>query len=153
MTSTPDKLFSKVDWIKNPEMVNMLRIENAMRPEHLEQIPKNKWPRVQLPQGLKEVWRSRYYLVQVFHEKNGIERLSINIADVDAEAGRWKDGISWDALQEIKRQVGRGDKDAVEIFPKDADIVNVANIRHLFVMPDDLPYAWRKEQRYKHTEA
>jgi hypothetical protein len=37
----------------------------------------------------------------------------------------------------------RGDKDAVEIYPADKDIVNVANMRHLIVLPAPFPYTWR----------
>ena len=112
------------------------------RPEHPVIVPRSKWPLFKLS-GLTEVWRSRYYLIQVFQEKNGVERLSVCITDADSATGRWKDGISWESLQEIKRQVGRGDKDAVEVFPKDADVVNVANMRHLWVLPEALPFAWR----------
>lgn len=135
-------------WTDNPAMVNELRIENALRPEHLVKLPRNQWTpiKVKLPDKLKEVWRSRYFLVQIFQEKNGIERLSVCISDVDSTTGRWKDGLSWEQLQDIKRQVGRNDKDAVEIFPADSDIVNVANMRHLWILPDQLPFAWRAKK-------
>ena len=34
--------------------------------------------------------------------------------------------------------------DAVECFPRDADVVNVANMRHLFVfLTENPPYFWR----------
>ena len=59
-------------------------------------------------------------------------------------SGRWKDGISWDALQEIKSAVGYGDRDAVEIFPAQKDLVNVANMRHLWIVPESIPFAWRR---------
>lgn len=137
-----------MEWTDDPAMVNALRIENALRPERLEKLPRNKWTpmKVQLPRDLKEVWRSRYFLVQVFQEKEGIERLSVCISDVDAASGRWKDGLSWEQLQDIKAQVGRGDKDAVEVFPADRDVVNVANMRHLWVLSESLPFAWRAKK-------
>ena len=47
-------------------------------------------------------------------------------------------------LQDIKRQAGLGDYMAVEIYPKDRDIVNVANMRHLWVLRDPLQFGWRK---------
>lgn len=45
---------------------------------------------------------------------------------------------------DIKRQLGYGDFDAVEVYPKDNDVVNVANIRHLFILNEPLPFIWRK---------
>jgi hypothetical protein len=43
--------------------------------------------------------------------------------------------ISWEILQKIKRQV-LGDVVAVEIFPIDSDVVNLANTRHLWFSPN-----------------
>jgi len=50
-----------------------------------------------------------------------------------------------EALQEIKSAVGYGDRDAVEIFPAQKDLVNVANMRHLWIVPESIPFAWRKD--------
>ena len=33
---------------------------------------------------------------------------------------------------------------AVEVFPADDQVVNVANMRHLWVLPEPLPFAWEK---------
>lgn len=55
-----------------------------------------------------EIWRSRHYLVQVFvHE--GWTRISVNRTAIDVDSRRWADGITWDALQRIKREIGRGE--------------------------------------------
>jgi hypothetical protein len=97
-----------------------------------------------LPDGLIEVWRSREFLVQVFQEGDGIVRASINRTSVNSGNGRWLDGISWDELQRVKREIGRGHRDAVEVFPADRDVVNVANMRHLWIFTEPLQYAWRK---------
>ena len=32
----------------------------------------------------------------------------------------------------------------MEVYPRTADLVNVANMRHLWVLPELLPFAWRK---------
>jgi hypothetical protein len=88
-----------------------------------------------------EVWRSREFLVQVFQEKDGIERLSVLRTEHDGDD--FIDGIAWGDLQRLKRECGRGGKDAIEIFPADVDVVNIANIRHLWVLPEPLPMAWR----------
>ncbi len=48
-------------------------------------------------------------------------------------------GISWDQLQEIKSEIAGPDARAIEIFPADCDVVNEANIRHLWIVPDGIP--------------
>lgn len=48
-----------------------------------------------------------------------------------------KDGISWDDLQKIKNECAGEDSVAVEIYPKENDVVNETNMRHLWVMPID----------------
>jgi RNA-binding protein YhbY len=50
-----------------------------------------------------------------------------------------KDGISWDVLQQIKNEMLGEDVVAVEIFPKENEVVNEANIRHLWVVDNILP--------------
>lgn len=107
----------------------------------LTQIPKTQWPSDRDPSRI-ETWRSSQYLVQVFQEKNGVKRLSINRTTVN-DKGRWNDEISWDELQQIKADVGLASKYAVEIFPADEDVVNVANMRHLWVLPEPLEIGWR----------
>lgn len=111
-------------------------------PEKLTLIPKEQWPSDRDPARI-EIWRSRKYLVQIFQEKDGVKRLSINRTTVNSK-GRWDDGLSWDELQQIKSQIGLGSKYAIEIFPKDEDVVNVANMRHIWVLPEPLEIGWRK---------
>lgn len=115
--------------------------ENARWPETLMLVPAAQWPNPPPPK-LIEIWRSRRFLVQVYSEGAGIERLSIN--RTDATSSGWADGITWDDLQACKSQCGRGDRDAVEVYPRDVDVVNVAKMRHLWVLPGLLPYVWRK---------
>lgn len=109
----------------------------------LKPVPESQWPvRCHDPKR-SNVWANSYFLVQEFQEENGVIRLSINTTSMAAN-GRWKDGITWDALQEIKNAVGYEDRDAVEIFPAQEDLVNVANMRHLWILPEAIPFAWRK---------
>jgi len=120
-----------------------LQAENKKWPAQLRQVPREEWPPSVLPLGRRhvEVWRSRDFLVQVFSAHRGIERLSVCRT---AHTGKsFVDGIAWEDLQRLKSECGRGDKDAVEIFPPDKDVVNVANMRHLWVLPHQLPFGWR----------
>lgn len=61
--------------------------------------------------------------------------------------GNYEQNITWDELMELKRQAGYGHRLAIEFYPPDADIVNVANMRHLFIIPlgsTELPQHWVK---------
>lgn len=50
-----------------------------------------------------------------------------------------KDGISWDDLQKIKNEYAGEDKVAIEIYPRESDVVNETNMRHLWVIPPSFP--------------
>ena len=88
------------------------------------------------PTKILAVFRNRHFFVQVHNQKGWI-RISVNRTSLNVDARRWHDGISWDSLMLIKNQIGYGDRDAVEIYPQDAKTVNVANIRHLFILPEN----------------
>lgn len=118
-----------------------LATENAKYPEHLISIPHSAWPQsVQwLAKVPIEVWRSRAFLVQIFSE-SGVERITVCRTRITGQT--WQDGITWDDLQRLKRECGRGDKWAVEIFPAESETVNVANMRHLWVLDEMPAFAW-----------
>lgn len=116
-------------------------------PEHLVEVPESEWPErkafyTEWPTAL---WRSRHYLVQVFEAPamDGVEakRLSVNRTTLGT-AGRWQDGISWEDLMGCKRATGHGDWYGVEVYPRDRDIVNVANMRHLWLFAEPLAIGW-----------
>lgn len=46
------------------------------------------------------------------------------------------DGITWDQLQEVKDLVFGEEATAVEIFPASSQVVNLLNVRHLWVLSD-----------------
>jgi len=119
-----------------------LEKESKRYPAHLVSVPLED-----MPPSTKAiaVWRNREYLVQVYHEKESgvVARLSINRTSLDALGG-WRQDIPWEDMQRLKREAGYGGFDAVEVFPRDMDVVNVANMRHLWVLQEQLPFAWRK---------
>lgn len=120
--------------------------EAAKYPGHLVKVDKADWPASQKDSKLMEAWRSRDYLVQVYAEPLPcVARLSINRTAIDT-AGGWQQDIPWTDLQRLKNECGFKDFDAVEVFPCDKDTVNVANIRHLWIMADPLPFAWRSRR-------
>lgn len=116
-----------------------IRISVA-KPSGLTPVPKWKWPDNN-DRKRTEVWLSDKYLVQVFDEGHSL-RMSVNRVTV-RDDGKWDENLTWDELQEIKGQIGRGKKYAIEIYPRDCDVVNVANMRHLWILPKMLPMGWR----------
>lgn len=117
----------------------LLEKQNAKLPPHLQRVPPNQWPGFK-PPDLIEVWRSRSFLVQIYIEPSGYQRMSISRAVHNGDS--WVEQVTWDELMRLKRECGRGGMDAVEVFPADRDIVNVANMRHLFFPPEPLPFKW-----------
>lgn len=109
-------------------------------------IPAEQW-QYKSAANMTSVHQSRTFLVQVFNEADDVVRLSVNRTEMNFKKNRWEDGISWEALQEIKDALGFADRDAVEIHPRQCDVINVANMRHLFVVPTLLPFAWRKGKK------
>lgn len=108
-------------------------------------IPPSEWPNAGSGEEVARVrvLRCREFLVQVFQETENYTRISVCRTDIMPN-GRWKDGITWDELQRIKSAIGYGDKHAVEAYPPDADVVDVANIRHLWILPpEQATFFWR----------
>ena len=92
---------------------------------------------------LLRVFRNRHLLVQVYADPNGFTRLSVNRTTQD-NRGRWIDGITWDELMAAKAAAGYGDAWCAEAYPPTAEVINVANLRHLFVMPAAPAWVWEK---------
>lgn len=116
---------------------------NRQYPVALVKLPRESWPSDTVERRIA-VWRSRGFLVQAVQESDGIVRLSINRTAVKSDFG-WEEGISWDELQRLKAEAGYGDRFAVEIYPADSEVVNVANLRHLWILPEAPAFAWRRK--------
>lgn len=127
------------------EQRRQLERENLRWPVAMHEIPRDEWPGSSLPTESQpiEFWRSRHFVAGVYQEAGGILRVSVNRA-VMGPGGRWVDGITWDELQQVKREIGRGDRFAVEVYPADRDLVDVANVRHLWLLPEAPAFAWRR---------
>lgn len=122
-----------------------LERQNAKMPRELRLIPREEWPLEHQRGPILRVWRSRDFLVQEYAEPAPVlVRLSVLRTTLDPKAGRWVDGITWDELQSIKAECGYSRHDALELYPPDSDVVNVANLRHLWVMRELQSFAWRK---------
>lgn len=95
----------------------------------------------------RRAWKSRFFTIQEFEDDSRI-RLSIQRTRANAyirKQNRDLRPITWDELQEVKREIGYIDAWAVEIFPPDEHLVNIAWMRHLWIVePEEVPFAWRQ---------
>lgn len=119
-----------------------LRQINAKYPEHLIDVAKELWPPPTEPPFPFRVMRSREFLVQLFLASPTTVRMSVNRTELTT-TGRWKENIRWEDLQALKAQAGYAEQDAIEIYPRAADEVNAANMRHLWILSELIPFAWR----------
>lgn len=129
------------------ERRHKLRELNKEFGEDFVEIPRDTWPELErtIAGSPIEAHRNKHFLVQIYQE-DGCKRMTVCRTSIGPD-GRWKDGITWDTLQEIKRHMGFGDKDAIEVYPNDVDVINVANMRHLFIMPGPIKCAWRANRK------
>lgn len=81
-------------------------------------------------------WASDTFAAAAFRDGDAI-RLDIMRHDRN-------DGVTWDELRAIKNACGFADKDALEFFPRETDVINTGNIRHLYVFDAPLPLIRRK---------
>lgn len=111
-----------------------------------KEINKDEWPKDRPYENVLKVFKSIYFLVQIIQDKDFI-RLCINRVDYSFKDGKpvWKDKISWDELQEIKDSIGYENSWCVECYPPRSQIVNVASMRHLWILDQPPEYGWHKE--------
>lgn len=118
-----------------------LRAQNKMYGPRMIDIPESQWEFKQFKP--REVWRSSSHLVQIFPLQDGASRMTVARTMI-GEDGQWLPGISWDELMRIKDECGYGRDWAVELFPPNDQVVCVANMRHLWLVPEAPAFAWRK---------
>lgn len=124
------------------EQRRQLERDNAKQPGHLVEVQRSEW-QSDSPAGIQRCWRSRNFLVQLWAAPApAVGRLSICRTTVMGE--RWKDEITWDELQSIKAQAGYAFTWAIEIYPSCLEVVNVASLRHLWLLPEAPAFAWRR---------
>lgn len=132
----------------NRAQLRALRAENRLQPEVLREIPQSAWPETLLAANrvlrstMRRAWRSRDFLAMLFVEPNGRERLTFNRTEFHGVGQRLVGEISWDEIQRLKAEAGFGDRWAVECYPPDDDVVNVQNMRHIFLLDEPPPYGW-----------
>lgn len=88
----------------------------------------------------EKAWRNKNYLVYLYHDREFL-RLCVQRTTIKDD-GSFEDGISWDRIQQIKSAIGFGDYWGLEVFPADKSLVNVSNIRHIWLFEERPAFAW-----------
>lgn len=112
-------------------------------PDKFTRVPEAEWPAIS-PKP-EAIFMNKKFMVQLYKEHTAhypfLARLTVNRVTRNGQ-GRWDDNITWDELQDIKRQLGCGEWYGVEVYPRDSDLVDDANMRHLWLMPTPLQIGW-----------
>ena len=97
---------------------------------------------------LLERWVSRRLLVNLYAESRAqvtedscFLRMVVHFLEL-RDDGNYREGLTWDDLQEVKRQIGRGDWCGYEVYPRDRDVINNANLRHIWLLPKHRTIGW-----------
>lgn len=91
------------------------------------------------------LWRSRDYQAMLYIDHDsGMKRLAITRVQFDKYTGEYRDGISWDSLQRIKNETVGEDTWAVECYPPERYLQNVANMRHLWILDEEPRFGWKQ---------
>jgi hypothetical protein len=116
-------------------------------PEQFQQIPIGATKDLTcMGKAPEACFRNRSFFVMLFMDDcDGTPylRMTVNRTELTNDGG-WKGDITWDELMAVKRGIGFADLWMVEVYPPDEDAINVANMRHLFLV-NQPPYAWSKK--------
>jgi hypothetical protein len=138
MDSVNERVFAQLSREAKREWMRAHKRQCAMFPEHmlLQDTPAHMQERV------INTWRSRHHLAVAWVVPNAqtvLCRLTVNRTYINESTGKWLEGILWDDLYRIKNECGFDKHDAVEVFPMQKNLVNVANMRHLWILKEPLP--------------
>lgn len=125
----------------------------------MREVPREKWP---FMPGLESipinVWLSNDYLAVLYEQRvDGRRRLTVNRTrrGPSRRPGKmtdWRDGITWDELQRIKNECLGPDVWCVEVYPAEDDVMDVANMRHLWVLDEPPATRFPKEGYFSNDD-
>lgn len=101
-----------------------------------------EWERLEFPAGVpgdgwcklvRQAWRNKVFAVLVRPEANGIKHLAVS--SLTGTRPTW-----WE-MQRIKNEIAGEPATAVEVYPPQSEIVDGADMFHLWVMPSALPFS------------
>jgi len=113
----------------------------------LTEIPRWKFPPDQSPLPDK-AWESHHFMVMLYPEPSQYAETSLRLSVVLKTQYTSKgadEHIRWDELQALKKSAGYGNWFAVEVYPKETDIIRDRNMRHLWLFSEQLKIGWVNE--------
>jgi hypothetical protein len=119
----------------------------------MREIPREQWPFMQSIETVPlRVWLSNDYLAVLYQQRiDGKLRLTVNRTRMNGRS--WRDGITWDELQRIKNETLGADVWCVEVYPPESELVNVSNMRHLWVLQEPPETRFPKERVFSDDDA
>lgn len=113
----------------------------------MREVPREQWPFMPGMESVPlKVWLSTEYLAVLYEQRvDGRRRLTVNRTRRNGKS--WRDGITWDELQRIKNETVGEEVWCVECYPAQSKLVNVSNMRHLYVL-DEPPETRFPEEGY-----
>ena len=114
----------------------------------MREVPRDQWPFMTALESVPlNVWLSKDYLAVLYEQRlDGNRRLTVNRTRRDGRS--WRDGITWDELQRVKNECLGPDVWCVECYPAEDEVVNVSNMRHLWVLEEPPATRFPKESYY-----
>jgi len=119
----------------------------------MREVPREQWPFMPSIETVPlRVWLSNDYLAVLYQQRiDGKLRLTVNNTRTNGMS--WRDGITWDELQRIKNETLGDDVWCVEVYPPDSELVNVSNMRHLWVLQEPPETRFPKERVFSDDDA
>ncbi len=99
------------------------------------------WERIAVNEKAGKGWirqvntafRNRVFAVLSRDLTNGVRHLSVSSLSGDRP--------TWHEMQRIKNELAGREKTAVEVYPPSHEVVDGADMFHIWVLPDDLPFS------------
>lgn len=79
--------------------------------------------------GMTRIWKNNLYIVQEFPKSEGMTLLMVRRNDAAPIR-------SWSDMQRIKNELMGEDRVAVEVYPAESDLIDLANMYHLWVFQE-----------------
>lgn len=131
--------------LREAELERIVLEEIRSLPQRLIPVDEDH-PVLAAPRAPRRAWRSRHFVVQLFDlPGEGGRRLSVQRSRATQgvrPANRDLRPISWDELMAVKFEVGFGDTWAAELYPPDDAVVDVAPMRHLWLLAGAPAFGW-----------
>jgi len=126
------------------------RRKQSPGPKCLVPVPREQWGDVSSQPSLIEVWRGPVFLVQVYQLQGDeipcnqlywpFERMSVTFLDHKLRRAEMINKITYNTLQRLKTECGRGGFFAMEPYPSIDHWNTVPNARHLLLFKEQPDY-------------